>query len=111
MVLLSAKCTIIRNTLHFYKTIFIKGSIYYIIFSEFNSPSHPLNGRFKNALMKARKNSTVYTIGVLFVVENQLYCEILEFQFVAAKMEIICKIIYMCLFFIVRRITTKNSNS
>ncbi|CAB4437327.1 unnamed protein product [Rhizophagus irregularis] len=49
--------------------------------------THPPNGRFKNALTKARKNSTVYTIGVFFFAKDQLYCEILEFQFVSAKIE------------------------
>ena len=49
--------------------------------------THPPNGWFKNALTKARKNSTVHTTGVFFFAENQLFCEILEFQFVSAKME------------------------
>ncbi|CAB4437277.1 unnamed protein product [Rhizophagus irregularis] len=49
--------------------------------------THPPNGRFKNALTKARKNSTVYTTGVFFFAKDQLYCEILEFQFVSAKIE------------------------
>lgn len=49
--------------------------------------THPPNGRFKNALTKARKNSTVHATGVFFFAENQLFCEILEFQFVSAKME------------------------
>ncbi len=49
--------------------------------------THPPNGRFKNALTKARKNSTVHTTGVFFFAENQLYCEILEFQFISAKVE------------------------
>ncbi|UZO15651.1 uncharacterized protein OCT59_007068 [Rhizophagus irregularis] len=42
--------------------------------------THPPNGRFKNALTKARKNSTVHTTGVFFFAKDQLYCEILEFQ-------------------------------
>lgn len=49
--------------------------------------THPPNGRFKNALTKAKKNSTVHTTGLFFFADAQLYCEILEFQFVAAKME------------------------
>ncbi|CAB5382750.1 unnamed protein product [Rhizophagus irregularis] len=49
--------------------------------------THPPNGRFKNALTKARKNSTVHTTGVFFFAKDQLYCEILEFQFVSAKIE------------------------
>jgi hypothetical protein len=49
--------------------------------------THPSNGRFKNALTKARKNSTIHTTGVFFFAKNQLYCEILEFQFISAKME------------------------
>lgn len=49
--------------------------------------THPPNGRFRNALTKARKNSTVHASGMFFFAENQLYCEILEFQFVSAKIE------------------------
>ncbi|EXX68916.1 hypothetical protein RirG_100710 [Rhizophagus irregularis DAOM 197198w] len=49
--------------------------------------THPPNGRFKNVLTKARKNSTVHTTGVFFFAKDQLYCEILEFQFVSAKIE------------------------
>ena len=47
--------------------------------------THPSNGRFKNALAKAKKSSTIHTTGVLFFADGQLYCEILEFQFVMAK--------------------------
>ena len=46
--------------------------------------THPVNGRFKNALTKAKKNSTVYGTGILFIANNKLYCEILDFQFVTA---------------------------
>src|SRR3984957_11117226 len=49
--------------------------------------THPPNGRFKNALTKARKHSTIHATGVFFFAENQLFCEILEFQFVSAKLE------------------------
>lgn len=49
--------------------------------------THPPNGRFRNALTKAKKNSTIHATGVFFFAENQLYCEILEFQFVSAKIE------------------------
>ncbi|CAB4442851.1 unnamed protein product [Rhizophagus irregularis] len=49
--------------------------------------THLPNGQFKNALTKARKNSTVHTTGVFFFAKDQLYCEILEFQFVSAKIE------------------------
>ena len=49
--------------------------------------THSPNGRFKNALTKARKNSSVHATGVFFFVEDQLYCEILEFQFVSGKIE------------------------
>jgi len=45
--------------------------------------THPANGRFKNAFTKVKKNSTVYATGVLFIVKNKLYCEVLEFQFVS----------------------------
>ncbi|CAB4491689.1 unnamed protein product [Rhizophagus irregularis] len=43
--------------------------------------------QIQNALTKARKNSTVHTTGVFFFAKDQLYCEILEFQFVSAKIE------------------------
>ena len=49
--------------------------------------THPASGRFKNALVKAKKNSTIHTTGLFFLADKQLYCEILEFQFVAAKIE------------------------
>lgn len=49
--------------------------------------THPPNGRFRNALTKAKKNSTVHATGLFFLADNQLYCEILEFQFVTAKTE------------------------
>lgn len=45
--------------------------------------THPVNGRFKNALMKAKKNSTVHTTGLFFLANKELYCEILEFQFIS----------------------------
>lgn len=45
--------------------------------------THPPNGRFRNAFTKAKKNSTVYATGILFLVNNKLHCEVLEFQFVA----------------------------
>lgn len=47
--------------------------------------THPSNGRFKNALTKAKKASTIHTTGLLFFANSQLYCEILEFQFVMQK--------------------------
>lgn len=50
--------------------------------------THPPNGRFRNALTKAKKNSTVHATGVFFFAENQLYCEIMEFQFISAKTEL-----------------------
>ena len=63
----------------------------YLSKEQFNSflvnLTHPPNGRFKNALAKARKNSTIHATGVFFFAENQLFCEILEFQFVSAKLE------------------------
>ncbi|GES89267.1 hypothetical protein GLOIN_2v1476741 [Rhizophagus clarus] len=49
--------------------------------------THPPNGRFKNALTMAKKNSTIHTTGVFFLAESQLYCEILEFQFVSGKID------------------------
>ncbi|GES85561.1 hypothetical protein GLOIN_2v1476741 [Rhizophagus clarus] len=49
--------------------------------------THLPNGRFKNALTMAKKNSTIHTTGVFFLAESQLYCEILEFQFVSGKID------------------------
>lgn len=49
--------------------------------------THPVNGRLKNALTMAKKNSTVHITGLFFLVDKQIYCEILEFQFVASKPE------------------------
>lgn len=48
---------------------------------------HPPNGRFKNALIKAEKNSTIQTTGVCFFANDQFYCEILEFHFISEKIE------------------------
>ena len=49
--------------------------------------THPVNGRFKNALTKAKKNSTIHTTGLFFFANKELYCEILEFQFISGKSE------------------------
>lgn len=49
--------------------------------------THPSNGRFRNALTKAKKNSTVHVTGLFFIADKKPYCEILEFQFVAGKIE------------------------
>jgi hypothetical protein len=46
--------------------------------------THPQNGRFKNALVKAKKGSTIHTTGLFFFADSKLYCEVLEFQFVSA---------------------------
>ena len=35
----------------------------------------------------AKKNSTVHITGLFFFVDKQIYCEILEFQFIASKPE------------------------
>ncbi|CAG8678986.1 uncharacterized protein OCT59_002084 [Rhizophagus irregularis] len=63
----------------------------YLSKDQFNSFSvnltHPVNGRFKNALMKAKKNSTIHVTGIFFFADKKLFCEILEFQFIAAKFE------------------------
>ena len=63
----------------------------YLSKDQFNSflvnLTHPVNGRFKNALTKAKKNSTIHVTGIFFLAENQIYCEILEFQFIAGKIE------------------------
>ena len=63
----------------------------YLSKEQFNSflvnLTHPPNGRFKNVLTKKKKNSTVHATGVLFFAESQLFCEILEFQFVSAKVK------------------------
>lgn len=49
--------------------------------------THPLNGRFKNALTMAKKNSTIHITGLFFFADSQLCCEILEFQFITSKMQ------------------------
>jgi hypothetical protein len=64
----------------------------YLLKEQFNTftvnLTHPVNGRFKNALTKAKKNLTVYTTGLFFLVDKQLHCEILEFQFITEKIEL-----------------------
>src|SRR5438128_1873298 len=47
--------------------------------------THPTNGRLKNGLTKSKKNSLVHVTGILFFLEKQLYCELLEFQFLSAR--------------------------
>src|SRR5579862_8240932 len=49
--------------------------------------THPVNGRFKNALIKATKNSTVHCTGLFFLANKEIFCEILEFQFILGKVE------------------------
>jgi hypothetical protein len=49
--------------------------------------THPVNGRFKNALTKATKNSTVHCTGLFFLANKEVHCEILEFQFISGKVE------------------------
>jgi hypothetical protein len=49
--------------------------------------THSPNGRFKNALVKVKKNSTIHATGLLFFADKQIYCEILEFQFVTTQKE------------------------
>jgi hypothetical protein len=49
--------------------------------------THPVNGRFKNAFTKAKKNSTIHATGLFFIAGKKLFCEILEFQFVTPKGE------------------------
>jgi len=40
-----------------------------------------------NAFAKAKKNSVVYATGILIFQEHQVYCEVLEFQFISVKVE------------------------
>jgi hypothetical protein len=49
--------------------------------------THPVNGRFKNALIKATKNSTVHCTGLFFLANKEIFCEILEFQFISGKVK------------------------
>jgi hypothetical protein len=49
--------------------------------------THPINGRLKNGLTKSKKNSLVHATGILFFLDKQLYCELLEFQFISARMD------------------------
>ena len=49
--------------------------------------THPPNGRFKNALVKVKKSSTIHATGLLFFADKQIYCEILEFQFISTYKE------------------------
>ena len=49
--------------------------------------SHSLNGRLKNGIVKAKRNSLVHVTGILLFLEKQLYCELLEFQFISTKVE------------------------
>jgi hypothetical protein len=49
--------------------------------------THPVNGRFKNALTKAMKNSTIHCTGLFFLANKEVCCEILEFQFIPGKIE------------------------
>jgi len=37
--------------------------------------------------MDEKKNSTIHTTGLFFFADGQLYCEVLEFQFITSKME------------------------
>jgi hypothetical protein len=46
---------------------------------------HGLEGRLKKAFENTRKFSLVHATGILVVHENNLYCEILEYQFVSSK--------------------------
>lgn len=48
---------------------------------------HPENGRLRNAFAKAKKNSVVYSTGILIFQEHKVYCEVLEFQFISVKAE------------------------
>ena len=47
--------------------------------------THPTNGRLKNGLTKSKKNSLVHVTEFLFFLEKQLYCELLEFQFISTR--------------------------
>ena len=49
--------------------------------------THPPEGRLKNTFTAARKFSTIHCNGELYVVEGQVYCDVIEMQFVSAKSE------------------------
>ncbi|CAG8586382.1 8669_t:CDS:1 [Paraglomus occultum] len=49
--------------------------------------THPPEGRLKNTFTAARKYSTIHCNGELYVIEGQLYCDVIEIQFVSAKSE------------------------
>ena len=42
--------------------------------------THPSNGRYHNALTKAKKNSTIHATGILFSIKNNFYCESWNFN-------------------------------
>jgi len=42
--------------------------------------THFFNGRFHNALTKAKKNSTIHATGILFSIKNNFYCESMDFN-------------------------------
>ena len=45
--------------------------------------THPINGRLKKCHHKSKKKFTRSRTGILFFLEKQLYCEVLEFQFIS----------------------------
>lgn len=49
--------------------------------------THPLEGRLKNTFTAAKKSSTIQCTAELFVIENKLYCDVIEMQFINLKSE------------------------
>ena len=49
--------------------------------------THDIGGRFKNAFDKVKKYSTIFVTGLLYYVNHQLHCEVIEFQFINTKVD------------------------
>ena len=49
--------------------------------------TYPLNGRLKNTFTAAKTSSIIQCTAELFVIENNLYCDAIEMQFVNLKSE------------------------
>ena len=49
--------------------------------------THPLNGRLKKTFTAAKKQSLIQCNAELFVVENKLYGDVIELQFINVKSE------------------------
>ena len=53
----------------------------------YSLPTHPLNGHLKNTFTTAKTSSVIQCTAKLFVIENNLYCDAIEMQFVNLKSE------------------------